>query len=422
MKFTFIMLLTFFVSLAHAEPGINSSQEVYDALMNAMRARSLESQSTTAESNNPDDSQADSNTCLWGGWISTRDDEGNCQQAFRLDVYNDPFIKNFGPTYDATMRCGAESLYRCNPVIFGTGSGRDSKGYCVNIPQVDSALLMNACREASRANASAHLEKLKTDPELLANYISQVAEIGVQCRQGGSTCGDFVEAISREVKPALTCHQEGALYPYMSATLSSTNLEMINELTGSLGTQYNTYIESLVRDRNAAIEHNRGLMEQAIAQYSESDGVSRMFARLESNFTVHYNRSRRRVGSKAKGRSVGRCLMYAKLALVSGGFFRQYPSEMHAKDFGPHLTRAGFTNLMQTEGFENITPETAPKGAVIVYSGGTSGHIEMKMEDGGFGSDHWNDVPINDYLARRPIGIYVKIPDTIDGMVEVPNE
>lgn len=419
MKNIIIAVLLLNSATTFAAQFSNTSTEVYDALIDAMSLRSLEAQSSNDEENTQTDN---TDTCLWGGWISTRDSQGRCRAAFLLDVYNDPSIKNFGPTYSASMRCGAESLYRCNPVIFGTGTGRDSKGFCVSLPQIDSALLMNACREAASEHRTAHLEKLQKDPELLANYIAQTAEIALQCQQSGASCSDFVEVISRDVKPALTCHQSSALYPYISTTLSNSNMEMIDQLTGSLATEYNKHIEELLKNRNAAIEHNKNLLEQAIKQYSESEEVKKMNQKLEDNFTAHYNKSRRKIGSKGKSRSVGRCLMYAKLALVSGEFFSQYPSQMHAKDFGPHLTRAGFTNLMNTPGYEEITPETAPAGAVIVYKGGTSGHIEMKMPDGGYGSDHWNDVPISDYLNRTPIGIYVKIPNPIEGVVEVPNE
>ena len=422
MKYTLVIYLALFGSGLFAAPNIDTTAHVHDALIRAMSSRSLEMQSQTESNQN--DSQSDSNnTCLWGGWISSRDSQGRCQPAFRLDVYNDPFIKSFGQTYNASMRCGAENLYRCNPTIFGKGTGRDARGFCVNLPSIDSALLMTACREAAAPSAPEHLKRMQTDAELLAQYINQAAQIALQCQQNGDSCAEFVEAISKDVKPALECHPANALFPYMSSTLSNSNMEMIDQLTGSLASEYNEHIAELLKNRNAAIEHNQSLLEQAIKQYGESDEVRRMNAKLEQNFKVHYDKYRTNIGSKRKQASVGRCLMYAKLALISGGFFSQYPSEFHAKDFGSHLTGAGFTNLMDTPGYKDITPETSPVGAVIVYEGGPSGHIEMKMPDGGYGSDHWNDVPIKDYLNRTPIGIYVKIDENVlNGLVEVPNE
>lgn len=418
--FTLLILLLSFNVLAVTD--IDPSESVHDALMDAMQSRALQTQSTSTGTQEQEGDNTD--TCLWGGWISTKDEAGRCQAAYRLDVYNDPYIKNFGQTYDRTMSCGSENLFRCNPVIFGKAeSGRDSRGYCVVVPQADSALIMTACREAARTNAAEHLKKMQTDPQLLAQYINQAAEIAVQCRQGGSTCGDFIEAISQGVKPALSCHQSSALFPYMSSTLSETNMNMIDQLTGSLGSEYNTYIENLLQNRNAAIEHNQNLMQQAIQQYSSSNDVSRMWARLNQNLTVHYNSRRRRIGSKSRGASVGRCLMYVKMSMLSGNFFNNYPSQLHARDFGSNLSRAGFTNLMETPGFEEIDPENAPAGSIIVYRGGDSGHIEVKTEDGRYMSDFVSSTPISSRTNRRvPIGIYVKIPDNIEGLVEVPNE
>lgn len=423
MKLVLTLVLSVFLMNSYAEVDIEPSADVHDALMDAMQARSMGPQEVSDTSNGVNQEADDTDTCLWGGWISTRDDDGKCLPPFAASVFNDPYIANFSPTYSARMRCGARTLYRCNPVLFGKAdSGRDANGYCVDIPEPDSALLMTACRQAAEANSDKHLKSLQENPELLAQYITQSAEIAVQCRQGGQTCTDFIEAISKGVKPALSCHENSALFPYINSTLSSSNLSMIDQLTGSLGTEYNSYLSSLLQNRTAALTHNRQLMDQAIAQYSNSDQVRRMYTRLNQNFTVHYNRSRRRVGSKTRGRSVGRCLMYTKMALLSGNFFRSYPGVGAAKNFGPELDRAGFTNLMETPGFEDMTPETAPEGAVIVYSGGQYGHIEVKMSDGSYGSDFNSSSPISSRIARTPIGIYVKIPDTIEGMVEVPNE
>ncbi len=413
----FLFIILSFMSVAGVAQ-IRVEYDDHDQLLNVMNTQSLHEDDNHNEIYLASQEVDNNDTCLWGGWISNRDGNGNCQAPYRLDVYDDPYIKSFGPTYDPSMRCGAASSYRCNPIIFGTGSGHNQNGYCVNIPRADSALLMAACTQASQASAADHLEKLKTNPKLLGDYINQAAEIALQCQQHGVQCGNLVESFVQGIRPAVTCHSNSDLFPYI---LSSSNLAMIDQLTGSLGTEYSRHLQQIMADRNRAISHNRALLDRAIASYSNSNEVRRMHARLRQNFTVHYNSRRRRVGSKSQGRSVGRCLMYTKLALVSAGFFGQYPSQLHAKDFGPHLDRAGFTNLMDVPGFENITPETAPPGAVIIYRGGTSGHIEVKMDDGKYGSDFVKSEPISDYMARVPIGIYVKIP-TVDGMVEVPNE
>lgn len=421
MKIVAFIILYFFASISLAQVDIQPTSSNQGSLLDAMSSLSLAEQTMDQDERNQEADSTD--TCLWGGWISTKSESGECQAAFLLDVYNDPYIKNFGQTYDASLRCGAATLYRCNPVIFGKSeTGRDSKGYCVNIPRPDSALLMTACRTVAAEHSQEHLEQLKKDPELLANYITQSAEIALQCNQGGSNCNEFIQAVTNEVRPALTCHQASALFPYIGSTMSESNFSMIDQLTGSLGTQYNNYLEQLLANREAALAHNRSILNQAIEQYSNSDGVRRMWTRLNNRFTTRLNGSRRPVGSKPATLSIRKCLMYVKFGLVSGGFM-SYPGTRHAQDFGPQLRNAGFTNLMDMPGFENITPENAPPGAVIIYRGGDSGHIEVKMEDGRYGSDFVSNSPISARTSRRvPIGIYVKIPTNIDGLVEVPNE
>lgn len=418
---TLTLFLTFSFN-AFAQSTIEPTSNNQGSLLDAMSSLSLADQ--TIDQDNRDQEADEADTCLWGGWISTKSETGECQAAFLVGVYSDPYIKNFGPTYGADLRCGAPTLYRCNPVIFGQAdSGRDAKGYCVNIPRPDSALLMNACKAAAAEHSKEHLEQLKKNPELLANYIAQSAEIALQCRQGGSSCNEFIEAVTNEVKPALSCHETSALFPFMGGTMSSNNLSMIDQLTGSLGSEYNSYIEKLLENREAALTHNRELLDKAIEQYSNSDDVRRMHTRLNQRFTVRLSSHRRPSGSKASTTSIGRCLMYVKFGLLSGGFATSYPPGAHAKDFGPKLKSMGFSNLMDMEGFDDINPENAPPGAVIVYSGGRSGHIEVKMEDGRYGSDFVSNTPISSRTrARVPIGIYVKIPRNIEGLVEVPNE
>jgi len=351
---TLTLFLTFSFN-AFAQSTIEPTSNNQGSLLDAMSSLSLADQ--TIDQDNRDQEADDSDTCLWGGWLSTKTETGECQAAFLQSVYNDPYIKNFGPTYKADLRCGAPSLYRCNPVIFGqASSGRDAKGYCVNIPSPDSALLMSACKSAAAEHSQEHLEQLKKNPELLANYIAQSAEIAIQCRQGGTNCNEFIEAVTSEVRPALTCHQSSALFPYLGNIMSQSNLSMIDQLTGSLGSEYNSYVENLLQNRDAALTHNKNILDQAIAQYSSSDGVMRMQARLRERFTVKLDKNRRRVGSKLATSSIGRCLMYVKFGLVSGGYM-PYPGTRHAQDFGPVLRNNGFTNLMNTPGFEDITPE-----------------------------------------------------------------
>jgi len=99
-----------------------------------------------------------------------------------------------------------------------------------------------------------------------------------------------------------------------------------------------------------------------------------------------------------------RCYNYVKNGIMANGcvtneqWFANAGTDTSAKDAGPALTSRGFSKL-------NITdPEKAPPGAVIVYSGGKDGHIEMKTSDGGYVSDFYHKTP----SPRQVSGIYVK--------------
>jgi hypothetical protein len=426
-KSLFIIFAFVLQGAVQAEPqwSTSNAEQFQDALMKAGENQSEETDYADPDENENPDFQLpdDIDTCLWGGWISTKNKQGQCQPPYRTGVNNDPYIQGFGPTYNSSMQCGGATLYRCNPVIFGTGTGRDTKGFCVDVATPDPKAMMVACQIASRPSRAMHIQKLSNDPQLLAQYISQAAEISLQCKIANTGCEDFLHDITDEVKPALSCHQQMNLYPHMLTGLSEFNIKMIDELTGSLGSDYGRYLDDLSKRRDQALKHNRQILDQAIANYSSSTQVANMFKNLRTNFTRRHNKYRNYVGPKPAGVSSKRCLMHVKLGLVAGKLFSSYPGTQAAQDFGPNLTRAGFTNLMGMPGMEHITPENAPAGAIIVYRGGDYGHIEVKMDDGNYGSDFVKDAPISAYSSkRRPIGVYVKIPSEIPGMIEVPNE
>jgi hypothetical protein len=95
---------------------------------------------------------------------------------------------------------------------------------------------------------------------------------------------------------------------------------------------------------------------------------------------------------------MGCCLMYVrmKLGLPSLG--------LHARNAGSGLQRHGYCNEI---GKHN--PNTAPVGAVLVYSGGPSGHIELKTSNG-FYFGPTNAQPATTWTSprRNLIGIYVR--------------
>jgi hypothetical protein len=71
------------------------------------------------------------------------------------------------------------------------------------------------------------------------------------------------------------------------------------------------------------------------------------------------------------------CWRYVKQALLASGAVRQYPASVYAREAGAELVdRFGFVRLPIQD------PYLAPVGAVLVYSGHGSGHVEMRSENG----------------------------------------
>lgn len=94
-----------------------------------------------------------------------------------------------------------------------------------------------------------------------------------------------------------------------------------------------------------------------------------------------------------------RCWQYVKNALLEAGAVGAYPSTNYAVQAGAELSgKYGFIRL------PIHNPYRAPVGAVLVYEGGSAGHVEIRTEDG-FASDyhsHWA-------CRYRLIGVYAKL-------------
>jgi hypothetical protein len=112
-----------------------------------------------------------------------------------------------------------------------------------------------------------------------------------------------------------------------------------------------------------------------------------------------------------------RCYRGVKDALVDAGLVDSWWPEVAASDAHDKgtLEKKGFKNVME----EGYTSATAPLGAVLVYSGGkyrcsengrkkTCGHIEIKVNQNEYCSDYCKSIPVDHYIARKLVGIYVK--------------
>ncbi len=130
-------------------------------------------------------------------------------------------------------------------------------------------------------------------------------------------------------------------------------------------------------------------------------------------------RCRTRRGYKICGpqRSKYLCYRAVKEALRDSGMAKGYLPGVAAKDAHQDgiLTREGFKNIL----VNGMRSSSAPLGAVLVYDGGskrcrsqgvweTCGHIEVKLNWNEYCSDYCKSTPVDVYLNRKLIGIYVK--------------
>ncbi len=115
-------------------------------------------------------------------------------------------------------------------------------------------------------------------------------------------------------------------------------------------------------------------------------------------------------------KSTGWCYRYVKKALQASGLASKYLEGASAKNAGGPLKAEGFKNLMDVpKGVNKIkSPYNAPMGAILVYSGGEHGHIEIKTKNG-FISDYESKMARTGSSQsaisgrnRTLIGVYVK--------------
>jgi LysM repeat protein len=81
------------------------------------------------------------------------------------------------------------------------------------------------------------------------------------------------------------------------------------------------------------------------------------------------------------------CYRYVKQALQQSGAVNGYLAGGSAIQAGPQLQRQGYVNILNRPGFQIRSAYDAPVGAVLVYSGGQHGHIELRTNHG-FASDY----------------------------------
>ncbi|MBT3586194.1 MAG: hypothetical protein HN509_14905 [Halobacteriovoraceae bacterium] len=151
--------------------------------------------------------------------------------------------------------------------------------------------------------------------------------------------------------------------------------------------------------------------------YSNRPEVQKMLERMRFNATrcvgknAHICRRSDPKNKKYASKPTGWCYKYVKRGLLAGGMVDNYLPGASAKDAGTHLANNGYRNLMSDPKYQGkMDAYNAPKGAVLVYSGGKHGHIEVKAGEKEYISDYVGEKPIRDQLGlpRVLIGVYIK--------------
>ncbi len=121
----------------------------------------------------------------------------------------------------------------------------------------------------------------------------------------------------------------------------------------------------------------------------------------------------------ASRKSGGYCYRKVKQGMLFGGVTDHYYAGISpAATAAKQLKKDGFTNLLDNPQYKKDlmkNPKLAPNGAIMVYSGGKYGHIEVRVDDGnknGFVSDYFNrrarTGDTGNGRGRKLVGVYIK--------------
>lgn len=185
----------------------------------------------------------------------------------------------------------------------------------------------------------------------------------------------------------------------------------------SNGTNDSDVIADQTRDIAAVVNSiSENVLDESLLAYQNSDAAKTLVQSIRTGSVKRRNSRRQIIGNKTSGESLGRCLMYVKFGMLDAGYFRNYPGGQFASDFAPALEAQGFSNLMNSNGYEITDPDKAPVGSIIVYENTPGskrpGHIEVKLDNGDYGSDYIDNQARSETSSQRKIiGIYVKLAE-----------
>ncbi|MGA3169685.1 MAG: hypothetical protein ABSE62_01605 [Chthoniobacteraceae bacterium] len=162
-------------------------------------------------------------------------------------------------------------------------------------------------------------------------------------------------------------------------------------------------VAAMTLPRHASAQYYFGSWD-SISSYQVEGGDYIVFtphaprAKRDSRIDPHLVKAAHIADAHAFPHSRARCWQYVKNALLEAGVVSVRPATNYACEAGDELTsRYGFVRL------PIHNPYSAPIGAVLVYEGGSAGHVEFRTEHG-FASDYHSP-----WRCRyRLIGVYAK--------------
>ena len=113
--------------------------------------------------------------CFFGGWPSKLS-HGKCQAPWKNA--NDDSLKEFGPVYDQSHRCGRSDKFRCNPTLFGPG--KSGKGLCITFTRLDE--ISEKCEVESRTEIDKIYDRFIKDDEFRKKYLTMANAMKSFCK------------------------------------------------------------------------------------------------------------------------------------------------------------------------------------------------------------------------------------------------
>lgn len=384
--------------------------------------------------------------CFFGGWL-TNQTPNWCNEPWKHA--SDPQAKELGPTYDSASYCGGKNLFRCNPVLFGMPKDHDPKlgknpdrGICIEIDSYKHVTAM--CVKEATKHIDNYIDVLSKDPKKLEQFLGHATEILNYCDKDKlNYCEGLKAYLQKITKKAEDCAKARveATLPKVVPRLNNDIIKVTEKLIEKEEPKpvvevtpepiiepkpKPIIVEKPKEDTIRPVERPEiDPLTQKILAYSNDPRTQRMIDRMREIYRRNCN-ARGCRGSKGNVPG-GACWRYVKHGLMKGSYADGY-LEKHkqsypytptasAKNAGKEFfetKEVGFTNLLKTDKYKNLSSADAPVGAVLVYSGGKHGHVEVKASQSEYISDYRAGKPTDKTSAyraktRKLVGIYVKV-------------